>query len=561
MAIQILQHQSICSGDLRHKIALDWQSAIVFLPLPSYFLSQQVQRFIVHAGTIAHSITECRGEKSVLALVKTGQFAQEAADAIVVLRFEKENEGKDDSPEIRNALRRAEWTGEKSNLVETFRMAGEREQRVIIAGLGTREKFEANVLRDVSAAVGRRLAQTKDQAVWLDISALFDAETVPEKLTDDGQAWGESLGLLTWDGKTLTGSATKTKPKPEITVSSGNEAFNQGLADGLQLAASVNFARTLSQTPPNIATPLWMAEQAQKLAQETGLECRVIQGDELEAERLNGLITVGKASENPPCLIRLGWTPEKPTGDPPVVIIGKTITYDTGGLTLKVNNGMVGMKRDKDGGCAVLAAMHAVATLIKPDVPVVALLAAAENCVSENSMRPDDVITYRNGVTVEITNTDAEGRLVLADALCWACEIENARAIVDLATLTGGVVTALGSTFAGMFCDDDDLRSDLEAASDSSGERIWRLPLHAEYREMLKSPVADIINSNPNRKAHPIQGAAFLEHFVEDGTAWAHIDIAGVHATDADAGAFIKGPTGWGVRMLAAWLARQTTSV
>lgn len=497
----------------------------------------------------------------MLAGVKTGQITKDAADAVVVLHFEKENEGRDDAPEIRNALKRAEWTGEKSNLVETFRANGEREQRLLIAGLGAREKFNAETLRDVSAAVGRRLAAAKAETVFVDIAALFDAETLPEKLTADGQAWGESLGLLTWEGKAFAGSATNIKPKPELTVSSGNPAFDEGIADGLLLAESVNFARSLSQTPPNVATPLWMAEQAQKLSKLTGLQCRILQGEELETERLQGLVTVGKASEHPPCLIRLAYTPEKPTGDPPVVILGKTITYDTGGLSLKVNNGMVGMKRDKDGGCAVLGTMHAVATLIKPDVPVIGLLVAAENCVSDNSMRPDDVITYRNGVTVEITNTDAEGRLVLADGLCWACEVEKARAIVDLATLTGGVVTALGSTFAGLFCDDDALRADLEAASDSSGERIWRLPLHAEYREMLKSPVADIINSNPNRKAHPIQGAAFLEHFVTEGTPWAHIDIAGVHAVDADAGAFIKGPTGWGVRLLAAWLARQTSSI
>jgi leucyl aminopeptidase len=234
------------------------------------------------------------------------------------------------------------------------------------------------------------------------------------------------------------------------------------------------------------------------------------------------------------------------------VLLGKTITYDTGGLTLKINNGMVGMKRDKDGGCAVLGAMHAIATVLKPAFPVVGLLVAAENSVSDSAMRPDDVIVYRNGVSVEVTNTDAEGRLVLADGLCWACDEENASLIVDLATLTGGVVTALGSTYAGMFCDDAGLIARLEAAADLSGERVWRLPMHAEYREMMKSTVADIVNSNPNRKAHPIQGAAFLSHFVKDGVSWAHIDIAGVHAVDADTGPYIKGPTGFGVRLLAA---------
>jgi leucyl aminopeptidase len=199
--------------------------------------------------------------------------------------------------------------------------------------------------------------------------------------------------------------------------------------------------------------------------------------------------------------------------------------------------------------------MHAIATQVKPDFPVVALLCAAENSVSDEAYRPDDVLTYRNGVTVEITNTDAEGRLVLADGLCWACDKESPAAIVDLATLTGGVVVALGSTYCGMFCEDNGLRARVEAAAEISGERVWRLPMHSEYREMMRSPIADILNSNPNRKAHPVQGAAFLSYFVEgyseNRIPWCHLDIAGVHASESDSGCFVKGPTGWGVRLLA----------
>src|SRR5690606_30780310 len=184
-------------------------------------------------------------------------------------------------------------------------------------------------------------------------------------------------------------------------------------------------------------------------------------------------------------------------------------------------------------------------------------LAAAENSISDEAYRPDDILRFRNGVTVEVTNTDAEGRLVLADALSWACEKENPACIIDLATLTGGVVTALGSTFAGLWCEDDALRGRLEAAMGASGERWWRLPMDKEYRDMMKSPVADIVNSNPNRKAHPIQGAAFLSYFVDEKIPWAHVDIAGVHATDGDNGCFVKGPTGWGVRLLAEFVDRE----
>lgn len=513
-------------------------------------------------------------------------------------------------PAVAAALRRREWTGAAGSIVEAFpnpptsgdeTASGDRNgERVLIVGLGTRAALDAEKMRDIAAKVGRRLAQIKEPVVSLELASTLRAVTSDEgqmevQIETFGRHWGESLGLLAWKARTMQGSASlrhsekseKDTDEKEIneeeineeeinkagteegepaeraaeaggaeeialTVTTTDTAFATGLEFGLKLAISVNLARTLSQTPPNIATPFYIAEQAILLTQQVeGLICTVLGNEALEQERLTGLITVGKASVNPPCLIRLAYIPAQATDRKPLVLLGKTITYDTGGLSLKINNGMVGMKRDKDGGCAVLGAMHAVATVLKPDFPVIGLLVAAENMVSDAAFRPDDVLTYRNGVTVEVTNTDAEGRLVLADGLIWACSQEHAGAIVDLATLTGGVVTALGSTYAGMFCQDDGLRGQLEQASLQSGERVWRLPMHQEYRDMLKSTVADIINSNANRKAHPIQGAAFLSYFVTEGMPWAHIDIAGVHAVEGDSGPFVKGPTGYGVRLLA----------
>lgn len=474
------------------------------------------------------------------------------------------------------ARKRGEATGEPGKIVEVFpgaanggedrqgaRAAKQRgaevgAQRVLMVGLGQKSKFRIESLRNVVASVGRRLAQTRETSVRFELSGpLEGAKADPEAA---GVAAGEALGLLAWDAGQFKGKATTLPKRAKLSVSSSDEAFAAGLERGLGLAESTNFARTLSETPPNIATPEWMATQAQRLGRQLGLKVKVFRGDDLDRERFTGLINVGKASENAPCMIRIEYTPAGRGGRgrgragraaKPVVLVGKTMTYDTGGLSLKINNGMVGMKRDKDGGCAVLGAMHAIATVIRPRVPVVALLAAAENSISDEAYRPDDVLTYRNGVTVEVTNTDAEGRLVLADALCWACERENPAYIVDLATLTGGVVVALGSTYCGMWCENDELREKIEAASRASGERVWRLPLHQEYRDMMKSPIADILNSNPNRKAHPVQGAAFLSYFVEDRIPWCHLDIAGVHAVEGDAGPFVKGPTGWGVRLLA----------
>jgi leucyl aminopeptidase len=474
-----------------------------------------------------------------------------ASNAALVLGYfqgeglDKTSKGFDKGGEAAAALKRAEATGDSGKFAETF--AGKR--RVLLVGLGKKDKLKVGDLRNVAAAVGRKLNALKEASAQIELAGVLGRIDAAEA----GQAFGEGLGLLGWVCDQFKGKATTAPERLKLSVSSSSSAFSKGMERGLALAESANFTRTLSETPPNIATPQFMAAQAQKMARETGLSCRVFKGADLERERFTGLINVGKASEYPPCMIRLEYAPKGAGArrSKPVVLIGKTMTYDSGGLSLKINNGMVGMKRDKDGGCGVIGAMHAIATVIKPRVPVVALLAVAENSISDEAYRPDDVITYRNGVTVEVTNTDAEGRLVLADAYCYACEVEKPAYIVELSTLTGGVVVALGGTYAGLFCDDDKLRGKIEAASEASGERVWRLPMHQEYRDMMKSPVADILNSNPNRKAHPIQGAAFLSYFVEDGIPWAHIDIAGVHAVEGEYGPFVKGPTGWGARLLA----------
>lgn len=457
--------------------------------------------------------------------------------------------------EARAAIGRPEFDASVGSAVEAF----DGKSRTIIVGLGRKDKLSGETLRFVGGVIGRRLATAKATAAAIELAPAVKASGSDLAPADAGSAVGEGLGLIGWVCDEFKGTATRKKDakgkfttsRTRLEVSSADSRFGAGLERGLGLAVSANFCRTLSQTPPNIATTSYMAQQARAMAKKVGLKFSIFEGAALERENFTGLINVGKASENKPCLVRLEYSPRGSKNAKPLVLVGKTMTYDTGGLSLKINNGMVGMKRDKDGGCAVLGAMHAIATVIKPNKPVVALLSIAENSISDEAYRPDDVITYRNGVTVEVTNTDAEGRLVLADALCWACEKEEPSAIIDLATLTGGVVVALGSTYAGMFCENDALRAKVEAASKASGERVWRLPMHQEYRDLMKSPVADILNSNPNRKAHPIQGAAFLSYFVDEKIPWCHLDIAGVHVADSNKGCFIDGPTGWGTRLLA----------
>lgn len=450
------------------------------------------------------------------------------------------------------AAKRADATGELGAVVEVHASNGY--ERALLVGLGKRDGFKAGSLRTLGGAVGRALAKAKASSAEFQIVPALDKLKKADSVDafSAGAMVGEGLGLLSWRYDDLRGKATDLTPKLKLSVHACCKAFTDGFERGLGFAEGSNIARTLSQTPPNIATPMWIAGEVKKMARgNKNLSVQVMSGKKLEDERLTGHINVGKASENKPCMIRVEYTPARGKSKKPVVLVGKTITYDTGGLSLKISGGMRGMKRDKDGGCGVIGAMHIIANVIKPNRPVVALLVCAENSVSDEAYRPDDVLEFRNGVTVEVTNTDAEGRLVLADGLCWACEKENPEFVVDMATLTGGVVVALGKVFAGLWCDDDEVRARVEAAGEASGERVWRLPHDEEYRAMMKSPVADIVNSAPVREAHPIQGAAFLSHFVEDGVKWAHLDIAGTHATEKELPYMIPGPTGFGARLLA----------
>ncbi len=452
---------------------------------------------------------------------------------------------------IAKACKLPECTGETGSLAE-YQTEGRDAKRIIVVGLGEKKELTLESLRKAITPAIKRLADIKATGVEIELSGpLADAKL---DLTEAGRAVGEIAAIIGYDSNIHKGAvARKAIKKEKLALRSSETAFERGLKTGVAIGVALNVGRQLSDTPPNIATPNWMAAQARALARKYDtITVRVINGAALKKERLVGHENVGKASENPPCLIRIAYTPKGASKTAkPIVLIGKTITYDTGGLSIKPTSGMAGMKHDKGGGCATLGAMHIIASVVKPKRPVVALLAAAENSISDEAYRPDDVLTFRNGKTVEITNTDAEGRLVLADALCWACDKEKPECMIDMATLTGGVVVALGSTYAGLWCENDKLRARIDAAAEKTGERVWRLPLHPEYTEMMKSPVADFVNSNPNRKAHPIQGAAFLEQFVDPKVPWAHIDIAGTWDTESPTGPFVRGATGYGSRLVA----------
>jgi len=425
----------------------------------------------------------------------------------------------------------------------------------VLLGLGAPDAVTPASVRTAAAKLVKVLDRRKDKAILVDLSAGFPRKRAEVEAL--GRAFAEGLAIANWRVDRFDGAATRKQPRGgTLKVDAKDADFRDGMRRGLVMGEAVNAARAIGATPPNICNPAWVAQQARTMARKHGLRCTVIDHARAKRMGMGGLVTVGHGSESKACLIHLAHVPRRRSRaarGKKLVLVGKTLTYDTGGYSLKVNNGMKGMKYDKMGGCAVLGAMQAIAELDLP-IEVHALLAAAENMVSGDSMRPDDIITMYNGVTVEITNTDAEGRLVLADALTYAEQDLGATAIVDVATLTGGVVVALGHFCAGWFCNDEALTRAFESASEESGERLWRLPLWKEHRDFMRGQHADLINSNPARSAHPIQGAAFLSHFVGEKTPWAHVDIAGVGNVDSANDLFVAGPTGWGVRLLADWV-------
>jgi leucyl aminopeptidase len=327
------------------------------------------------------------------------------------------------------------------------------------------------------------------------------------------------------------------------------DRYAEALAAGLAAARATCEARDLINTPALQKSPAWLAGQAEKWLTPLGVTVRVRAEDELAAEGFNGILAVGGGSDRGPRLIEAGWAPRGARG-PRVVLVGKGITFDTGGLSIKSPEGMLQMKTDMAGGAAVLGVLAAVAELKLP-LRVTALVPAAENAVSGSSYRPGDVIRHHGGRTTEVQNTDAEGRVVLADALAYAAGKLRPDLLVDVATLTGAARTALGTTTAALFATDDTLAEDLRAAGERAGEAVWRLPMPAEYEELIDSDVADGNNASGNPGA--VTAALFLRPFT-GGLPWAHLDIAGAGRAGSDDAEISRGGTGFGVRILLRWL-------
>ena len=411
-------------------------------------------------------------------------------------------------------------------------------ERVLLVGVGDASPA---ALRKAGAAVARRSRGAASMTV--DLRGLAG-------LTDAGlRALAEGALLAAYS------FTRKAKAEPRalsrITLVVARPEALQPAADrAVTTATATAAARDLVNEPSLSKTPDWLATQAKGLL--TGLTVKVRDEKALAAEGFGGVLAVGQGSSRPPRVIEASY--DGGSG-PHVVLVGKGITFDTGGLSLKPNDGMLSMKTDMGGGAAVLGALRAVADLGLP-LRVTALVAAAENMPSGSAQRPGDVITHFGGRTVEVLNTDAEGRLVLADAIAYADSVLDADVIVDVATLTGAMPVALGRRHAGLFASDDSLAAQLEAASAASGERLWRMPLTEDYLVALDSPIADLRNiGDPRKKLQggSITAALFLREFT-GGRPWAHLDIAGPGRSDGEEDELTKGGTGYGVRLLVHWL-------
>jgi leucyl aminopeptidase len=430
-------------------------------------------------------------------------------------------------------------------------------ERVLLLGLGSRTKYVPEVLR---LAAGRAAKTAQRLKVRTLVFAVPPAEDLmPNTLR--AVVEGLELGAYRFDRYKSSSKEEKNAPKltaVRLVLPEGvqkTKELEQAVEQAQRLAEATNWTRDLVNEPPNVINPETLARAAQEAAREVGLKATIVGRREIERLRMGMFLGVAQGSAHEPKLIHLEYTPKNPkhAKQAPVALVGKAITFDSGGLSLKPTDSMVDMKVDMAGSAAVLGAMKVIAAL-KPPFPVHAFIGACENMPSGTAYRPGDVLTSRLGKTVEITNTDAEGRLVLGDVLAWACEHKPA-VVIDLATLTGACVIALGNYMVGVFGESDPVVWEVLESARAAGEEMWRLPVSDLQKDALRSDVADMKNAG-ERWGGAINAALFLREFVGD-TPWVHLDIAGPSTSPKERGYFGKGATGVGVRTLVEYVQRR----
>lgn len=444
---------------------------------------------------------------------------------------------------IEELFERKEFSGKALDTAFLHRAAGLAAKHLLVAGVGPAERFTPGEMRK---AMGTALRTAKAKGSRDVCLALGGAQASPEMV--QAAVEGALLGDYEPDlYKTDPKKGEKVVDRFRIAVSEMRNDLAAALERGRIIGESQNYTRALVNEPANLLTPSRLAREAASIASGAALECEILDEARMRELGMGALLGVSQGSLEAPALIVLRYKPDVPStaSSAHLALVGKGVTFDTGGVSIKPSDGMEKMKYDMAGAAAVLGAMRALARL-KPAIPVTGFAPCVENMVSGRAQRPGDIVTSYNGKTIEVLNTDAEGRLILADALTYAVR-QGCTHLVDAATLTGAIAVALAHIHAGLFSNNDELQGRLLAASKAEGEGLWPMPLDEDYKDYLKSAFADLPNISGGRYGGAVTAAKFLEEFVEEKP-WAHLDIAGTAWLDDAKPYLAKGPTGVGVR-------------
>lgn len=487
-------------------------------------------------------------------LVKSGAIETQSADALVVSLVEDESPAGAASAvdqalngAIADLLVGGDLKGEAGQVAVLYPRGAVPARRVIVVGLGKRDDYGLDAIRRAAGLAATRARELGAAHLVTSIHGI-NSGAIDLAARTQATVEGTLLGLYRYPAQRKEQKESSEVASLALVADEGeSEETVHGAAErGRVVAESTNLTRTLVNHPSNIGTPTLLGETAEAIAAEFGLKCEVHGLVWAREQGMGSFAAVAQGAGEPPRFIVLEYDPGQ-AGAPTLVVVGKGVTFDSGGISLKPGEGMEKMKGDMAGAAAVLGAMRAIGVL-RPDVRVVALAPATDNMPDAQAYKPGDVVCAMNGKTIEVRSTDAEGRMLLADALCYAARYKPA-AVVDLATLTGACVIALGEGMAaGCFATDDALRDRLLASGAMTAERLWPMPLFKEYRELLKSDVADVLHTG-GRYGGVGSSAIFLKEFTD--YPWAHLDIAGMSYMDKPLNAYTpKGATGFGVRLL-----------
>ncbi|HEX3673950.1 MAG TPA: leucyl aminopeptidase [Rhizomicrobium sp.] len=448
---------------------------------------------------------------------------------------------------IKRALASSRFTGKAGQLLEILAPAGVRASRIFLAGLGAR--FDDRAAETLAASVVARLFGSGEKSVTFAIDPPKGAKLKPVDLAVH-LAMGARLRSYTFNTYRTKGREEYEPSVTNVTIGTADAgSARRAWASQDAVAGGVLFARDLINEPPNVLSPVEFARRVKANLGKLGVKVEVLGEAQMRKLGMGALLGVGQGSENESQLVVMQWNGARAKSDAPVAFVGKGVCFDSGGLSLKTGAGMIGMKGDMGGAAAVTGAMQALAAR-KARVNAVGVIALVENMPDGKAQRPDDVVTSMSGQTIEVLNTDAEGRLVLADALTYTQRTFKPKFVIDLATLTGAIMVALGLENAGLFSNDDTLANRISESGRKVGEPLWRLPLGEAYDKMIRSKIADMKNISGGTYGGSIVAAQFLQRFI-DKTPWAHLDIAGVAWQDGEQK--VHAPSwgvGWGVRTL-----------